>query len=161
MTSDPSGVAIRPGTSKDVEPAARMLQALVTAGKRTAPADPDFTRRQYFDAGPGQIAIFVAAKGEGILGLQVLKRAEQGDPYGVPTGWGMIGTHVHPDAAGQGIGRRLFAETAAAARRAGLDRIDAAIAPENAEGQGYYAAMGFLLDREDAERVHFVRVVNC
>ena len=128
----------------------------MVAGKRTSPADPEFTRRQYFEDGDDQIAIFVAASGSRILGLQVLKRAWPDNPYGIPAGWGLIGTHVHPDAGGQGIGRRLFAETLAAARKAGLDRIDAAIGRGNAEGEGYYAAMGFVLDREDATRVHRV-----
>lgn len=158
MTSD--SPRIRPGRLEDVERAAQMLQALVAAGKRTAPADPGFTRSQYFEAGPDQVSITVAATGERIFGLQVLKRGWEGNPYGIPVGWGVIGTHVHPDAAGQGIGRRLFAETFDAARHAGLDRIDAAIMRENAEGQGYYAAMGFARDREDAERVHYVLTLD-
>ena len=132
-----------------------MLQALVAAAKRTASADPDPTRRQYSEAWPDQIAIFAAAARDRILGLQDASVVGRH-----PVGWGVIATHVHSDAAGQGIGRKLFAETLDAARRAGLDRIDAAIMRENAEGQGYYAAMGFALDREDAKRVHYALTLD-
>lgn len=58
-------------------------------------------------------------------------------------GWGIIGTHVSPLAARQGVGSGLFDVTKAAAVEAGIDNIEAFIGATNAEGQGYYEKMGF------------------
>ena len=63
-------------------------------------------------------------------------------------GWGIVGTHIDPEAKRLGLGRRLFAETAAAAKNAGLDHIDASIGADNSDAQRYYAAMGFETYRQ-------------
>ncbi|WP_165354820.1 hypothetical protein [Tropicimonas sp. IMCC6043] len=41
------------------------------------------------------------------------------------------------------MGRALFDATRAAAEAAGIDRIDASIGADNADGLAYYDAMGF------------------
>ena len=83
------------------------------------------------------------SRGGEIVGFQSLIRATPGNPYDLPSGWGFIGTYVAGKAAGQGVGRALFAESLAAAQRAGLQSIDATIGAENAEGLAYYGALGF------------------
>ena len=131
-----------------------MLQALVRAGKRTRPADEGFVLSSYIEA--TLISSTVAELGGVIRGIQILGRAGPYDPFGVPEGDGSVGTHVHPDAAGQGIGRALLTRTLSAARDRGLVRITAAIAADNAEGLGYYGAMGFKTEREEANRIYKV-----
>jgi len=127
----------------DAEIVSAYLARLAQLGKRTLPHDPAFVRRQYI-SNPDIVQCVVAENDAGkVVGHQVLKRADPGNDYGVTPGWGMIGTHVDPDAARQGIGRKLFAATHRAARAAGLDVIDATIATENVDGQAYYTAIGF------------------
>lgn len=90
-----------------------------------------------------------------VIGFQSLKRAWPDNPYDVAEGWGIIGTHIHPDAGRGGLGRKLFAESLAAAKAAGLQHIDATIGADNATigadneaGLAYYAAMGFVPYRD-------------
>ncbi|MBR9763179.1 MAG: GNAT family N-acetyltransferase [Rhodobacteraceae bacterium] len=137
---------IRPATLEDAPAISAMLQELVAAGKRTSRADADFVRTHYITGG---LLCSVAVEGDGILGLQSLMRAEAGNPYDTPEGWGIIGTHVSPRAARKGVGRGLFAASLAAAEQAGLPVIEAYIQRGNAAGQGYYGAMGFTAWRED------------
>ena len=137
---------IRPATLSDAPAISVLLQELVVAGKRTSRADEAFVQAHYIEGG---ILCSVAEEGDEILGLQSLKRAEAGNPYGTPEGWGIIGTHVSPRSARKGVGRGLFAASLAAAEAAGLPAIEAYIQRSNAEGQGYYAAMGFTPWRED------------
>lgn len=141
--ADLSAVTIRAATHADVPGLSTMLQELVAAGKRSRPADEAFVLATYV-AHPDGISCFVAeAEGGQLLGLQALSRAVAGNPYGTPEGWGIIGTHVAPAAARRGVGKGLFAATRAAAQAADLPAIEACIGAANAEGRGYYAAMGF------------------
>jgi GNAT superfamily N-acetyltransferase len=153
MTSD---LEIRPGHPEDAVAVSALLRALTAAGKRTRPDDVDFARDHYLTKTEGHVSVFLAVDGARVLGLQVLTRAGPDRPFGIPEGCGAIGTHVHPDAAGQGIGRALFARTLAVAKASGLSQLDAAIGETNAEGLGYYAAMGFETDRIADGRVHKV-----
>lgn len=82
-----------------------------------------------------------------------MKRAAAGNPWGVRPGWGIVGTHIRPDAARRGVGRALFGQTLDAARAAGLRHIDATIAADNAEGLAYYEAMGFRTYRTPEGRI--------
>ena len=133
----------RNAVESDAEAISRLLQRLVARGKRTNPSSVDFARSQYI-SNPDGVQCTVAVEEDGsVLGLQVLIRTTPDNPYGVEPGWGIIGTHVDPDAARRGIGKTLFARTREAARRAGIRKIDAFIAEENAEGLAYYEAMGF------------------
>ncbi|ANT59104.1 acetyltransferase [Salipiger sp. CCB-MM3] len=141
--ADAAQVTIRRATPADVPGLSAMLKALVAAGKRSRPADEAFVMASYV-ANPDGISCFVALSEDGeVLGLQALSRATAGNPYGTPEGWGIIGTHVSPAAARRGVGLGLFRATREAAQAAGLPAIEAYIQTANAEGRGYYAAMGF------------------
>ncbi|PZX16475.1 L-amino acid N-acyltransferase YncA [Palleronia aestuarii] len=143
-------VQIRPATPDDTQDIVTLLDALIAAGKRTIPGDEAYVRAHY--TGGTRLVTHLALESDRVLGLQVLSRSDGASPYGTPEGWGAIGTHVHPEAGGRGIGRRLFVETLAAARAAGLTEIEAAIGLHNVEGQAYYEAMGFRTWRTTSER---------
>lgn len=149
---------VRPATAEDAPKLSEVLQTLVAAGTRRSPADPDFVLGHYI-AAPAGIRCSVAIDTDGqhtdgqatdgqdavgrILGFQSLKRAEAGNPYDTPIGWGIIGTHVRPDAARRGVGRALFASTLDAAQAAGLPAIEAYISATNAGAIAYYGSLGF------------------
>ena len=133
---------IRDAGLADVRQMSAFLRELTALGKRTSPDDEAFVRANYIED-PAKIRCSVADDAGVVLGFQSLKRAEAGNPWGVEPGWGIIGTHIRPDAARRGVGRALFEVSRAAAERAGLDTIDASIAARNAEGLAYYEAMGF------------------
>lgn len=138
---------IRPARPTDAEDMAEVQNAIHRAGLRASPVDPDLVRERYLDE-EWLVACTVVVQEGRVVGFQSLKRAWPGNPYDVPEGWGVIGTHVHPDAGRSGLGRRLFTVTLTAARGAGLQHIDASIGADNAPGLAYYAAMGFTPYRE-------------
>jgi len=128
---------IREATSSDLNAMSALLGKLVAGGKRTMPADIDYVRDHYVD-NPLGIRCSLAEDEDGnILGFQSLIRAVDGNPYGTPVGWGIIGTHVSPDAARSGVGTRLFAASEKAAIGAGLTEIEAFIGNANAVAQAY------------------------
>lgn len=133
---------IRQARPSDVPAISAMLYELVAAGKRTSPADEGFVRRIYIDD-PDRISCALAEDDSGLFGFQSLKRAEEGNPYGTPVGWGIIGTHVSPRAARRRVGSHLFEVTRQAAIEAGLTRIEAFIGADNAAALAYYEKMGF------------------
>ncbi|MEM9786277.1 MAG: GNAT family N-acetyltransferase, partial [Pseudomonadota bacterium] len=128
---------IRRATPDDVDGMVAVLKALTAAGLRTRPDDPEFTLNHYVQP-PNGIRCSVAVDDKGVRGLQSLTRATEDNPWGVTPGWGIIGTHISPDAARQGIGKQLFTATIKAARGAGLAHIDATIGATNAGGLAYY-----------------------
>lgn len=150
---------IRQAELRDVAQVSAFLEELVALGKRSLPADPDYVRDVYV-AHEDNISCAVADDDGDILGIQILKLAREGNPYGTAAGWGIIGTHVNPKAARRGVGKRLFAVTRAEAFGAGLHKIDAAIGAQSAEAQGYYDAMGFRTFRQDSARVNKVFEVS-
>lgn len=124
-----------------------LLEQLVSLGKRSLPSDPDFVRTTYI-AHPDNIQCAVAEDEDGtLLGLQILKIASKGNVYGVKVGWGIIGTHVSPNAARRGVGKNLFVATHKAAIEAGLKKIDATIGATNSAALSYYDALGFYTYR--------------
>ena len=134
---------VRHAVSADALKVSAYLKELTALGKRTLPDDAAFVQDNYID-NPVNIQCVVAEDvGGSILGLQVLKRATDGNAFGVEPGWGMIGTHVSPHAARRGVGKALFKSTCAAAQKAGLTQIDASIPVDNVDGQAYYEAIGF------------------
>lgn len=134
---------IRQVAMSDVQEISTFLEKLSSLGKRTSPSDPDFVRSHYIEH-PDNIQCAVAEDEHGaILGFQILKIATKGNIYGVDVGWGIIGTHVKPDAARQGVGKALFMATRKAALNASIQKIDATISAENSEGLAYYDAIGF------------------
>jgi len=139
---------VREADVDDAEGVSDVLTELVAAGKRSKASDPGFALNHYI-ADPDRILCSVAVDDDGtILGFQSLKHAREGNPYGTPVGWGIIGTHVRPTAARRGVGRALFAASEAAARGARIEKIEAFIGANNAQGLTYYEAMGFRTYRE-------------
>ncbi|WP_066043786.1 GNAT family N-acetyltransferase [Herbiconiux solani] len=141
--SDSRATDFRPARPADAEDMAEVQNAIFRAGLRASPVDVELVRERYLDPSYS-IACTVAEQEGRVVGFQSLKRAWPGNPYEVPEGWGIIGTHIRPDAGRSGIGRRLFAISLAAATDAGLQHIDASIGADNAPALAYYAAMGFI-----------------
>ena len=134
---------VRQAVMSDASEIGVFLGQLASLGKRVSPSDPNFVRTHYIEHSDN-IQCVVAEDVDGtILGLQVLKVATEGNPYGVTVGWGIIGTHVKPDAARRGVGKTLFVATRKAAVDAGIKKIDATIAATNSAGLSYYNAVGF------------------
>ncbi|MEM7522926.1 MAG: GNAT family N-acetyltransferase [Pseudomonadota bacterium] len=138
-----SDLNIRPAVMADAPEVSAFLEELRALGKRTLPSDQDFVRSTYIENAVNIHCSVAEDEAGEILGIQILKRATEGDIYGVAPGWGIIGTHVKPSASRRGVGKALFAATIDAARRAGLNKIDATIGEANAEGLAYYASLGF------------------
>jgi hypothetical protein len=127
MIRDGDTMQIRLAAHDDAAAMVAVQNAIFAAGLRKAPTDLAAVRATYLDH-PDRIQCVLADDGDGgILGFQSLRIARPGNVYDVAEGWGIIGTHVDPRAA----------------RRAGLTRIDASIAADNALGQAYYDAIGF------------------
>lgn len=144
-------IEFRDAHPADIDAMVEVQNAIHRAGLRASASDAALVEERYFDA-EHSIACPVATRDGVVVGFQSLKRAWPGNPYGVEEGWGIIGTHIHPEAGRSGIGRRLFERTLAAAGAAGLRHIDATIGADNAPALAYYAAMGFVpyRDGEDA-----------
>ncbi|WP_200909753.1 MULTISPECIES: GNAT family N-acetyltransferase [unclassified Sphingomonas] len=124
----------RLASTSDAAALCRVLREVIehTGGER--PSDEAFVIRQYL-ANPASIRCTVAIDAAGeVVGFQSLLRAEGGNRYDVPEGWGIIGTHISPRAHRQGVGSALFRSSREAAEQAGLETIDACIAADNASG---------------------------
>jgi GNAT superfamily N-acetyltransferase len=134
---------ISSATSNDADRMSQVLNEIFDAGQRETKADAAFVLARYIEHA-NRIHCFIAVDKETrILGFQSLKRAWEGNPYGVPTGWGIVGTHISPLAARRGVGARLFAATLGAARDASLVAIDATIGETNKPALAFYEALGF------------------
>lgn len=121
----------------------RVLREIIAHTGRDRPNDDIFVTRQYI-ANPANIRCTLAIDDEGgVLGFQSLVRAEAGNRYHVPAGWGIIGTHISPRAHRRGVGSALFRSSREAAEQAGVEKIDACIGADNPAGLRYYEAMGF------------------
>lgn len=146
-------VIIRDATIMDADGISSVLQDLVAAGKRSKTSDADFALTHYI-AHPDQMCCNLALDAQGqVLGFQSLKHAIEGNPYGAPEGWGVIGTHIRPFAARRGVGRALFHTTLRVVQASGIPAIDATISSRNEEGLAYYNAMGFVDYRQDTDTV--------
>lgn len=131
---------------------ADVQNAIYRAGLRSSPVDAELVRERYLDSAH-RIACTVVEQNGRIVGFQSLIRAWPGNPYGVTEGWGVIGTHIRPDAGRRGLGRRLFSVSLTAAQYAGLRHIDATIGADNAPALAYYSAMGFAPYREGSDSI--------
>ncbi len=138
---------IRGAVPSDAEDMAEVQNAIFRAGLRASAVDVALIRERYLDT-EHSVACTVAEQEGRVVGFQSLKRAWIGNPFDVAEGWGIIGTHIHPDAGRGGLGRRLFVASLAAAETAGLRHIDASIGADNLPGLAYYSAMGFTPYRE-------------
>lgn len=146
-------ITYRPARESDAPAMSAVLMALIAAGKRQSAGDVDFVRARYLISATKLLTTVALDADDTVLGFQALSRAGEGNIYGVEPGWGVIGTHIHPDAARRGIGKSLFAQSLAKAKETGLPAIDATIGAENAEGLAYYGAMGFVEYRRDQETI--------
>ncbi|WP_299575083.1 GNAT family protein [uncultured Williamsia sp.] len=140
-------IELRPAVLTDAEAMAEVQNAIHRAGLRSSPVDVDEIRGRYLEH-EHSIACTVAVEGQRVVGFQSLKRAWVDNPYDVAVGWGIIGTHIDPDAGRGGIGRRLFVVTRAAAETVGLRHVDATIGVDNRAALAFYAAIGFTPYRE-------------
>lgn len=142
-----SMIELRDARDADAGQMAEVQNAIYRAGLRTAPVTEALIFERYL-APEHTVACTVVEQHGRVVGFQSLKRAWPGNPYEVAEGWGIIGTHISPDAGRSGLGRRLFAVSLSAAREAGLTAIDASIGASNAAGLAYYRALGFVPYRE-------------
>lgn len=134
---------IRAATLSDAPAMSAVLTRIIEAGGPGRPHDKAFVKACYLKH-PDQLVCWVAENDTGqVVGFQSLKRASPGNEYGVTIGWGVIGTHVSPNAKRQGVGKALFQVTLDIARRHALPAIDATIATDNPAALAYYEAMGF------------------
>ncbi|MEL7526146.1 MAG: GNAT family N-acetyltransferase [Pseudomonadota bacterium] len=150
-------VEVRTALRSDADQMAELINRIISIGGTTA-------YREAFDGekiisefiGPElAICCHVAVVDGKVCGFQALLWADPSWPGEVrlPADWALIATYVDPQTHGKGIGRALFARTAAAARDAGASAIDATIRKENTGGLSYYARMGFVDYRSDEETV--------
>lgn len=138
---------IRPATPLDAQGMCDVQSQILTAGLRKTAPDLATVLAAYIEH-PDRIQCSVAQADDGrILGFQSLRYARVDNPYGTPEGWGIIGTHVSPHAARQGIGSALFKATLQAAKAFPLQNIEAAIGAKSEIALGYYEAMGFRTHR--------------
>ncbi|WP_211206460.1 GNAT family N-acetyltransferase [Demetria terragena] len=145
-------IEIRPARTADAEHMAEIQNAIFRAGLRASSVDVAQVRERYLDL-KHRVACTVAEQEGTVVGFQSLNRAWPGNPYDVAEGWGIIGTHIHPDAGRSGLGRRLFASSLAAAQAAGLRHIDATIGADNSAALAYYSAMGFTPYRDGKDAI--------
>jgi len=83
----------RDASTGDADAMSRVLREIVALTGRERPSDADFVARHYI-ANPASIRCTVAVDEAGdVLGFQSLVRAEAGNRYDVPEGWGH---HRHP-----------------------------------------------------------------
>jgi hypothetical protein len=83
-----------------------VLRDIIRMTGRERPSDAEFVLSNYI-GNPSGIRCSVALDGaQEVLGFQSLIRAVAGNRYGVPEGWGIIGTHIRPRAHRQGVGDR-------------------------------------------------------
>lgn len=135
---------VRTASIDDIDGMSQVLQRLVAANKRTSPSDVEFVRDNYV-SNPNGIRCSVAEDADNsILGFQSLIRAVEGNPFGVQSGWGIVGTHVSPNAFRRGVGKGLWKSSHEAAIAEGIRKIDARIDPANAVAIAYYEAIGFV-----------------
>jgi ribosomal protein S18 acetylase RimI-like enzyme len=139
---------VRSATREDAVGMSLVLGAIAQFTGRPRATDVASVIERYLDY-PSLIRCSVAVGDAGeILGFQSLILAAQDNPYAVPPGWGIIGTHISPEVHRQGIGAALFRASRAAALNAGIQKIDAYIAADNVGALAYYEAMGFRTYRE-------------
>ncbi|WP_137700924.1 GNAT family N-acetyltransferase [Marimonas lutisalis] len=134
-------IHIRRATPADARAMAELLNAIIAQGGTTALTDP-ITGADLSDkmAGHGVHGVWHLAEDDDgtLLGFQWI------GPYpDLPPEACDIATFVRVGETGLGIGSRLFAATAAAARDLGYEWINANIRADNSGGLAYYQSRGF------------------
>ncbi|WP_244272009.1 GNAT family N-acetyltransferase [Pseudovibrio denitrificans] len=134
---------VREAVLADAAEVSGFLQELAALGKRSLPSDAEYVRSNYISHADRIRCSVVEDEDGALLGLQILKRASEGNPYDVTPGWGIMARMCARVLRAVVWGRVLFASTLEAAQGAGLEKIDATIGASNPEGLGYYEAIGF------------------
>ncbi len=136
---------IRDAENRDAADMSALLNAIIAKGGTTAhqrPFDPERMRKHYL-AQHNFISCIVAEDAGRIIGFQSL--AWPGEDEGrLPKNWGIIASFVADQAAGKGVGQRLFAATRQKAQAANVATIDATIRADNVPGLRYYSGLGFV-----------------
>lgn len=136
-------ITIREAKASDAPAMSRILQKILQGWQSDRPYAPSHVLAHYVED-PDRIRCSVAVDESGaVIGFQSLKHATEGNHFGLPVGWGIIGTYVDEQATGRGVGKALFAASLAAARNANIPEIDATIGADNETGLAYYEAVGF------------------
>ena len=136
---------IRDAETRDAADMTALLNAIIAKGGTTAhqrPFDPDRLRDHYVTS-PKSVSCVVAEDAGQVIGFQSLAWPGEGDGQ-LPDDWGVIASFVADQAAGKGVGQRLFAATRQNAEAAGVTTIDATIRADNVPGLRYYSRLGFV-----------------
>lgn len=139
---------VREAATDDAKAMSEVLREIVAKTGRQRRTEPSFVISNYIAHPEGVRCSVAVDKQNNLIGFQSLIRSWPDNPYDVPLGWGIIGTHVSPRAHRKGAGTALFAVTKVAAEAAGLLKIDAYIGRDNPEAIRYYDALGFRKYRE-------------
>lgn len=138
-------IVVRAATPEDAAGIVAVVNPIIQAGRFTVldtPLTVDEERR--FIAGlPARSVFHVAAVGPGgpVVGFQVL---EPFAAYSVALAHvATVGTFVDLSLQRRGVGRALFAETAAAARRNGFEKILTYVRADNSGALSFYRRLGF------------------
>lgn len=134
---------IREATFEDAAAMSAVLKAIKAETGRPRPTDRQIIEKRYLRHPDKLITLVATDENDRPIGFQSLLRATPGNAYGVQPGWGIIGTHIDPDARRQGIGTALCRATHRHALDHGLRNIDATIDDANVHGLAYYDAIGF------------------
>ncbi len=138
-------IVIRPATAADAADMAGILNRIIDAGGTTA-HQTSFTANRmlrHYVAPPRGIACMVAVLDGKLMGFQSLVWPDdEGMPF--PDNWAIIASFVDAAGAGNGLGSKLFAQTAKVGRAAGVVTIDATIRADNTGGLAYYSRLGFV-----------------
>ena len=144
---------VREAVTGDAMAMSEVLREIVALTGRERRTAPSFIISNYIDH-PTRVRCTVAVDEQNnLIGFQSLIRSWPDNPYDVPHGWGIVGTHISPRAHRRGVGTALFAATKVAAEEAGLSKIDAYIGSDNPGALRYYEAMGFKTYREKEDVV--------
>lgn len=153
LTVVAGGATIHEALPGDAPGMSAVLREIIAATGRERPSDPAFVLATYIQNPAGlRCSVAVEEEGGAVLGFQSLIRAVPGNPYDLPEGWSIIGTHISPRAHRRGIGTALFAASREAA--VGLEWIDACTGATNETALHYYEAQGFRTHGERGTVVH-------
>ncbi len=138
-----ANVRVRAATPADASAMSEILRDILALWRSDRPSNVSYVIAHCVEH-PERLRCSVAVDRSGVvLGFQSLKRAKEGNAYGLPAGWGIIGTYVDAKAAGRGVGKALFSPSLEAAHKADLKEIDATIGQNNQSGMAFYEAIGF------------------
>ena len=144
---------VREAITDDAEAMSSVLRAIIAHTGRQRRTEPSFMVSNYINH-PESVRCSVAIDEQrNLIGFQSLVRSWPDNPYDVPHGWGIVGTHISPLAHRKGVGTALFAVTKVAAEAAGLLKIDAYIGSDNPAALQYYEAQGFQTYRQNQDVV--------